>query len=44
MHIAERTVTTHKNNIFKKIGVQNTMEMVMYAQKTNLLKEKTETE
>lgn len=44
MHIAERTVTTHKNNIFKKIGVQNTMEMVMYARKTNLLKEKTETE
>ncbi len=31
MNISKRTVEQHKNNIFKKIGVKSTLEMITYA-------------
>jgi len=31
LNISSRTVDTHKNNIFKKLGINNTLEMVQYA-------------
>ena len=37
MNISERTVNTHKNNIFKKLGVQNTVELVIYAKKAGII-------
>lgn len=37
MGISERTVSNHKNNIFRKLGIQNTVELVTYAQKSGLL-------
>lgn len=37
MGISERTVNTHKNNIFKKLGVQNTVELVIYAKKAGIV-------
>ncbi len=35
--ISSRTVETHKNNIFKKLGVQNTIELVKYAIKAEII-------
>jgi DNA-binding NarL/FixJ family response regulator len=33
-----RTVDTHKRNIFKKLGINTTVEMVNYAMKTGIIK------
>ena len=35
--ISPRTVDTHKTNIFKKLGISNTMEMVQYAFKQGII-------
>ncbi len=32
MNISQRTVETHKTNLFKKLGINNTVELVKYAQ------------
>ena len=32
LNISQRTVETHKNNLFKKLGINNTVELVRYAQ------------
>lgn len=32
LNISQRTVETHKNNIFKKLGINNTIELVRYMQ------------
>ena len=37
LDISPRTVDTHKNNIFKKLGINNTMEMVQYALKQGII-------
>jgi len=37
LHIAVRTVDTHKTNIFRKLGINNTLEMVNYALKTGII-------
>lgn len=37
LHISPRTVETHKNNIFKKLGINNTMEMVRYAMEHGII-------
>ena len=31
--ISQRTVETHKNNIYKKLGINNTVELMHYVQK-----------
>jgi two-component system response regulator NreC len=36
--IAERTVNSHKEKIFQKLGINNTMEMVKYALKNKIIK------
>jgi DNA-binding NarL/FixJ family response regulator len=36
--ISIRTVNTHKENIFKKLGINNTMEMVQYALKHGIIR------
>jgi DNA-binding NarL/FixJ family response regulator len=38
LNISTHTVNTHKNNIFKKLGINNTMEMVHYALKNGIIK------
>ncbi|MDL2297014.1 response regulator transcription factor [Bacteroidales bacterium OttesenSCG-928-C03] len=38
LNISRRTVDSHKNNIFKKLGINNTMEMVQYALKCGIVK------
>lgn len=35
--ISPRTVDAHKNNIFKKLGISSTMEMVQYALKNGII-------
>jgi DNA-binding NarL/FixJ family response regulator len=35
--ISVKTVHNHKNNIFAKLGIGNTMEMVKYAMKHNII-------
>ena len=37
MHINVATVNTHKNNIFKKLGINNSVELVIYAIKTGII-------
>jgi len=37
LKISPRTVDTHKNNIFKKIGINNSIEMVQYALKHGII-------
>ena len=37
--ISSRTVNNHKNNIFRKLGINNTMEMVQYAIKKRIIGE-----
>jgi DNA-binding NarL/FixJ family response regulator len=37
LFISPRTVDTHKNNIFKKLGINSTMEMVRYALKNGII-------
>ena len=36
-NISPRTVDTHKTNIFKKLGINNTVEMVQYAMKYGII-------
>lgn len=36
--ISSRTVDNHKNNIFRKLGINSTMEMVKYALKSGIIK------
>lgn len=36
--ISPRTVEVHKNNIFKKLGINNTYEMVQYALKNGIIR------
>ena len=36
--IAVRTVVSHKENIFSKLGINNTMEMVQYALKNGIIR------
>lgn len=36
--ISPRTVDKHKNNIFRKLGINNTMEMVQYALKHGVIR------
>ena len=38
MGISANTVNTHKKNIFLKLGINNTMEMVQYAVKNGIIK------
>ena len=33
LNISQRTVETHKNNLFKKLGINNTVELVLYMQR-----------
>lgn len=37
MQISKRTVETHKRNIFKKLGVSNMREMILYAVKNGII-------
>jgi DNA-binding NarL/FixJ family response regulator len=36
--VSPRTVETHKNNIFRKLGINNTVEMVQYAMKNGIVR------
>jgi len=36
--ISTHTVKAHKNNIFAKLGINNTMEMVQYALKKGIIR------
>ena len=38
LNISVRTVETHKNNIFKKLGINNTAEMLNYAMKYGMIR------
>jgi DNA-binding NarL/FixJ family response regulator len=37
LYISSRTVDSHKTNIFKKLGINNTVEMVQYALKHGII-------
>ena len=37
LNISPRTVDNHKSNIFKKLGINNTLEMVHYALKNGII-------
>jgi len=37
LHINVATVNTHKNNIFKKLGINNSVELVRYALKAGII-------
>ena len=37
LNISPRTVDTHKKNIFKKLGINNTIELVQYAFKEGII-------
>jgi len=38
LNISENTVNNHKKNIFHKIGINNTMEMVQFALKSGIIR------
>ena len=38
LDISSRTVDNHKSNIFKKLGINNTIEMVQYAIKNGIIR------
>jgi ATP/maltotriose-dependent transcriptional regulator MalT len=35
LEISQRTVETHKNNLFRKLGINNTVELMLYMQMKN---------
>ena len=35
--VSANTINTHKKNIFQKLGINNTMEMVQYAMKSGII-------
>ena len=35
--LSVHTVNTHRKNIFKKLGINNTSELIMYAVKTGIV-------
>lgn len=37
MNISQRTVDTHKNNIFKKLGINSTVELIIYAKQAGII-------
>jgi DNA-binding NarL/FixJ family response regulator len=37
LNVSHRTVENHKNNIFRKLGINNTVEMVQYALKNGII-------
>jgi DNA-binding NarL/FixJ family response regulator len=37
LYISPRTVENHKNNIFRKLGINNTVEMIQYAMKNGII-------
>ena len=37
LHISPRTVDNHKNNIFRKLGINSTLEMVQYALRKGII-------
>ena len=37
LNISSRTVDNHKSNIFKKLGINNTLEMVQYATRNGII-------
>lgn len=41
LNISQRTVETHKTNLFKKLGINNTIELIRYAQAIGAVHEKT---
>jgi Response regulator containing a CheY-like receiver domain and an HTH DNA-binding domain len=38
LNISSRTVENHKSNIFKKLGINNTIEMIQYATKNGIIR------
>ncbi|MCQ2288878.1 MAG: tetratricopeptide repeat protein [Muribaculaceae bacterium] len=40
LNISQRTVETHKTNLFKKLGINNTVELVRYAQAIGAMQDK----
>jgi len=38
LSISSRTVENHKNNIFRKLGINSTIEMIQYAMKNGIIK------
>ncbi len=38
LSISPRTVDNHKNNIFRKLGINSTLEMVQYAQRKGIIR------
>lgn len=40
LNISQRTVETHKTNLYKKLGINNTVELVKYAQAIGMLQGK----
>ncbi|MCR5394225.1 MAG: response regulator transcription factor [Bacteroidales bacterium] len=39
LHISVRTVDTHKNHIYRKLGISTTIELLKYAQQKGIIKE-----
>lgn len=37
MNISQRTVDTHKTNIFKKLGINSTVELIIYAKQAGII-------
>jgi len=37
LNVSNRTVDTHKYNIYRKLGINNTVELVQYAMKTGII-------
>jgi len=38
LNISARTVDNHKNNIFRKLGINSSLEMVQYALKNGIIR------
>jgi len=37
MNLSPRTIDAHKNNIYRKLGINNTVELVQYALKNGIV-------